>query len=122
MATAATRTWPDWMDEWETPFAETIDRKKKYVVSSTLSSVDWNAELLRGDLGQAVQLLKQESGQGLWVGGVTLPWRWQTWGSSMSTSSWFSQSLPDTGRRCSPVYVSAPNFNLWSAKSSGLER
>ncbi|HBX08791.1 dihydrofolate reductase family protein [Candidatus Microthrix sp.] len=69
----ATRTWPDWMDEWETPFAETIDRKKKYVVSSTLSSVDWNAELLRGDLGQAVQLLKQESGQGLWVGGVTLP-------------------------------------------------
>ena len=69
----ATRTWPDWMDEWETPLAETIDRKKKYVVSSTLSSVDWNAELLRGDLGQAVQLLKQESGQGLWVGGVTLP-------------------------------------------------
>nr|WP_020377603.1 dihydrofolate reductase family protein [Candidatus Microthrix parvicella] len=42
-------------------------------MSSTLSSVDWNAELLRGDLGQAVQLLKQESGQGLWVGGVTLP-------------------------------------------------
>jgi dihydrofolate reductase len=42
-------------------------------VSSTLSGVDWNAELVRGDLGQAVQLLKQESGEGLWVGGVTLP-------------------------------------------------
>ena len=69
----ATGTWPDWMDEWEIPFAETIDRAKKYVVSSTLSGVDWNAELVRGDLGQAVQRLKQESGEGLWVGGVTLP-------------------------------------------------
>src|ERR687883_631486 len=69
----ATGTWPDWMDEWEIPFAETIDRQKKYVVSSTLSGVDWNAELVRGDLGQAVQRLKQEPGEGLWVGGVTLP-------------------------------------------------
>ena len=51
--------------EWEIPFAETIDRAKKYVVSSTLSGVDWNAELVRGDLGQAVQRLKQESGEGL---------------------------------------------------------
>ena len=69
----ATGTWPDWMAEWRIPFAETIDRAKKYVVSSTLSGVDWNAELVRGDLGQAVQRLKQESGEGLWVGGVTLP-------------------------------------------------
>ena len=69
----ATGTWPDWMGEWEIPFAETIDRTKKYVVSSTLSGVDWNAELVRGDLGQAVQRLKQEPGEGLFVGGVTLP-------------------------------------------------
>ena len=69
----ATGTWPDWMDAWEIPFAETIDRAKKYVVSSTLSGVDWNAELVRGDLGQAVQRLKQEPGEGLFVGGVTLP-------------------------------------------------
>lgn len=69
----ATGTWPDWMGEWEIPFAETIDRAKKYVVSSTLSGVDWNAELVRGDLGQAVHRLKQEPGERLWVGGVTLP-------------------------------------------------
>lgn len=69
----ATGTWPDWMDEWEIPFAETIDRAKKYVVSSTLGGVDWNAELVRGDLGPAVQRLKQEPGEGLWMGGVTLP-------------------------------------------------
>jgi len=69
----ATGTWPDWMGEWQIPFAEAIDRAKKYVVSSTLGGVDWNAELVRGDLGPAVQRLKQESGEGLWVGGVTLP-------------------------------------------------
>ena len=69
----ATGSWPDWMDEWEVPFAEAIDRTKKYVVSSTLSEADWNAELVRGDVGQAVRQLKQEPGGGLWVGGVTLP-------------------------------------------------
>lgn len=69
----ATGKWPDWMGEREIPFAETIDPAKKYVVSSTLSEVDWNAELVRGDLGQAVRQLKQEPGEGLFVGGVTLP-------------------------------------------------
>jgi dihydrofolate reductase len=61
------------MGEWDVAFAEAIDRAKKYVVSSTLSGVDWNAELVRGDVGHAVQRLKQEPGEGLWVGGVTLP-------------------------------------------------
>ncbi len=42
-------------------------------MSSTLSSIDWNAELVRGDVGGAVQRLNQEPGKGLWVGGVTLP-------------------------------------------------
>jgi dihydrofolate reductase len=55
------------------PFARTIDAAKKYVVSSTLDRVDWNAELLRGNLREAVQQLKQEPGNGLFVGGVKLP-------------------------------------------------
>ena len=55
------------------PFARTIDAAKKYVVSSTLDRVDWNAELVRGDLEKAVQQLKRESGRGLFVGGVKLP-------------------------------------------------
>jgi dihydrofolate reductase len=69
----ATGTWPDWVADWMIPFAETIDGAKKYVVSSTLDRVDWNAELVQGDLGQAVQQLKREPGRGLFVGGVTLP-------------------------------------------------
>jgi dihydrofolate reductase len=60
---------PDCME----PFARTIDGAKKYVVSSTLDRVDWNSELVRGDLGKAVQQLKRESGKGLFVGGVRLP-------------------------------------------------
>jgi dihydrofolate reductase len=64
---------PEWMTEWMEPFARTIDAAKKYVVSNTLERVDWNAELLRGDLAQAVAQLKQGTGQGLFVGGVTLP-------------------------------------------------
>ena len=61
------------MPDWTEPFARKIDAAKKYVVSSTLERVDWNAELLRGALGEAVQRLKQEPGKGLFVGGVKLP-------------------------------------------------
>jgi dihydrofolate reductase len=70
---ARTGARPDWMEDWMEPFARTIDAAKKYVVSSTLERVDWNAELVRGDLGKAVQQLKQESGKGLFVGGMKLP-------------------------------------------------
>lgn len=65
--------WPGWMDEWDVAFAEAIGQARKYVVSSTLNRVDWNAELIRGDLAQTVRRLKEEPGEGLWVGGVTLP-------------------------------------------------
>jgi dihydrofolate reductase len=61
------------MPDWTEPFARTIDAAKKYVVSSTLDRVDWNAELVRGDVGKAVHQLKREPGKGLFVGGVTLP-------------------------------------------------
>jgi len=66
-APAGTR--PDWME----PFAQTINAAKKYVVSSTREQVDWNAELVRGDLRKSVQQRKRESGKGLFVAGVKLP-------------------------------------------------
>ena len=70
---AQTGVRPDWMQPWMQAFARTIHAAKKYVVSSTLDRVDWNAELVRGDLGKAVQRLKRESGKGLFTGGVKLP-------------------------------------------------
>jgi dihydrofolate reductase len=60
---------PAWMED----FAQTIDAAKKYVVSSTLQRVDWNSELVQGDLGEAVRRLKREPGNGLLTGGLTLP-------------------------------------------------
>ena len=70
---SATGVMPDWMADWMVPFARMIDAAKKYVVSSTLERVDWNAELVRGDLGEAVRQLKRQPGKGLAVGGVKLP-------------------------------------------------
>lgn len=69
----ATGVWPEWMEDWEIPFAEAIDRVHKFVVSGTLGRVDWNAELVDGPVGEAVERLKAEPGERLWVGGVTLP-------------------------------------------------
>lgn len=59
--------------DWWNAFAQTIDVAKKYVVSSTLTTVDWNSELLRGDLETAVRKLKEQPGKGILLGGVTLP-------------------------------------------------
>ncbi|HEY5805110.1 MAG TPA: dihydrofolate reductase family protein [Lysobacter sp.] len=72
-APAETGVMPDWAEPWVMPFAQTIHAARKYVVSSTLDRVDWNAELVRGDLREAVQQLKREPGTGILTGGVTLP-------------------------------------------------
>lgn len=64
---------PGMFPEWVEPFARTIDAAQKYVVSSTLTQVDWNSRLLRGDLATAVRELKDAPGEGLLTGGVTLP-------------------------------------------------
>ena len=73
MEAAFRPAWTGEMPDWMESFRRTIDTAKKYVVSNTLDRVDWNAELVRGDLGKAVQQLKRESGRGLFVGGVNLP-------------------------------------------------
>jgi dihydrofolate reductase len=69
---ARTGVKPDWMESWMEDFARTIDAAKKYVVSKTLDRVDWNAELVRGDLRTAVENLKRQPGKGLFAGGVKL--------------------------------------------------
>ena len=73
MMEAAWRNPSPEMPEWTQPFARTISAAKKHVVSSTLTQVDWNAELVRGDLATAVQQLKRQSRKGVFTGGVKLP-------------------------------------------------
>ncbi len=64
--------WPDWMEPWMHPFARTMDAARKYLVSSTVNTVEWNTEMVRGDLATFVQQLKQQPGKGIGVGGVQL--------------------------------------------------
>lgn len=73
MEVAFRPAWTGEMPDWMEPFRRTIDAMKKHVVSNTLACVDWNAELVRGDLKEAVLRLKQEPGKGLMTGGVKLP-------------------------------------------------
>ncbi len=66
-------TWPEWMDDWMIPFARSIDATHKYVVSATLERVDWNAELLNGDLEASVRACKNAHDGIIQLGGVSLP-------------------------------------------------
>ncbi|MEQ1784555.1 MAG: dihydrofolate reductase family protein [Hyphomonadaceae bacterium] len=70
---AAAGSPPDWFEDWMLPFARAIDGTKKHVVSSTLKHVDWNADLVQGDLEQSVRKLKEMPGKGILTGGLMLP-------------------------------------------------
>jgi dihydrofolate reductase len=61
-------SWPQMIGD--DPVSQGINFKKKYVASRTLTSVEWEtAELLRGDVGDAVRTLKAEDGGELQVHG-----------------------------------------------------
>src|SRR5262249_48296031 len=112
---ARTGARPDWME----PFARTIDAAKKYVMSSTLDRADWNAELLRGDLGKAVQQLKRESGKGLLVGGVKLPVWWAEWGLSDECGFGGQPRLGGHGPRLSAGLSKHVDWKLVSRREFG---
>ena len=75
-------------------------------MSSTLDRVDWNAELVRGDLASAVQRLKREPGKGLFVGGVKLPLALAELGLIDEYEFVIIPGWRATGRRCSRGYRS----------------
>ncbi len=61
------------MDDSEVAFAEVMGPMRKVVASGTLDAVDWNAELISGDVVNAVRRLKEQAGRGISLGGVRLP-------------------------------------------------
>jgi dihydrofolate reductase len=62
--------WPHSTDEAQQSMADKLNNARKYVASRTLQSVDWqNSTLLKGDVGQAVAKLKEESGPEIQVMG-----------------------------------------------------
>lgn len=67
-------TYQDWAGYWPTstdePFATYINSIPKYVVSTTLDTVEWqNSTLLQGDLASALGDLKQQPGGNIGVSG-----------------------------------------------------
>jgi len=60
--------WP--YDKGDDPFAAKLNNAKKYVVSKTLSKVDWNNSMLvKGDVVQEIRKLKERDGPELQVHG-----------------------------------------------------
>jgi dihydrofolate reductase len=61
------KAWPTMKDTGE--YGERMNSLPKYVVSTTLSELTWNAHLITDPIAEAVARLKQESGQDLLVFG-----------------------------------------------------
>ena len=59
--------WPGMTDEQG--FADRMNSMPKYVASRTLETAEWNAEIIRGDVAEAVAKLKAEPGQNLLIYG-----------------------------------------------------
>jgi len=67
-------TYQEWAVYWPTstdePYASHINNTPKYVVSTTLDQVEWkNSTLIRGNLAEEIEKLKQQSGKNIGVAG-----------------------------------------------------
>jgi dihydrofolate reductase len=59
--------WPDKTSE-DDPYADYINATQKFVVSTTLRSVEWrNSTLITGDVAEKLTELKQQPGKGLTI-------------------------------------------------------
>ena len=92
-------------------YGERMNSLPKYVVSTTLSEVTWNATLITGDLTEALPRLKQEAGQDILIfGSGQLTHTLNAGTSSTNIDSWSFRSYwaagsvssqTGTKRRCS---------------------
>jgi dihydrofolate reductase len=70
-------TYQEWEPYWpistDEPYASHINNMPKYVVSTTLDKVEWGKwdkpTLIKGNLAQEINKLKQQSGKNIGVGG-----------------------------------------------------
>jgi len=61
-------SWPS-MEEEEGDFAVRMNTLPKYVASTTLQELEWNASPIEGDVPEAVTTLKQQPGQDILIYG-----------------------------------------------------
>ena len=66
--------WPEHADQ---PFGDVMNSIKKYVVSHSLTAVDWhNTELLRGDVAKKLTDIKRREGGDIVMSGSATTVRW----------------------------------------------
>jgi len=95
--------WPDWMDASEVAFSEVMDPIRKVVASGTLDAVDWNAELISGNVVEVARAVKERPGRGIALGASRCRRCSRGTGSSMSARSLCTPWLRGGGRDCSTV-------------------
>lgn len=62
---------PRWSQIRDDPYFAAVNTMTKVVLSNSLETVTWNAEVLRGDAAENVRVLKQQSGKAILKYGVT---------------------------------------------------
>jgi len=66
--------WPEHADE---PFGDVMNGMKKYVVSNSLESADWqNSEIVRGDVAKSLNQIKAQDGSDITMSGSGTTARW----------------------------------------------
>ena len=102
------KSWPEMKDE--EGFAERINSLPKHVASSTLKELEWNAQLINGDVAEAVKQLKQEEGQNLLI-----------YGSSVLIQSLMAHGLIDEYRLMVHPVVLGAGKKLFEGNEAKLE-
>jgi dihydrofolate reductase len=62
---------PRWSQIRDDPYFAAVNAMRKVVLSNTLATATWNAEVLRGDAAEQVRALKQQPGKAILKYGVT---------------------------------------------------
>ena len=110
--------WPTQHDD--TGLAERMNTMPKYVASTTLREVTWNASLLKGDVAHAVTQLKEQPGRGLvLVGSRSLAHYLHQRDLVDEYRLWFHPVILGSGLRLFDEGLNADVWNLFDVTSTG---
>ncbi|MGA7835608.1 MAG: dihydrofolate reductase family protein [Acidimicrobiales bacterium] len=110
--------WPTRHDD--SGLAERMNEMPKYVASTTLREVAWNATLLQGDVAHSVTALKEEPGRGLvLVGSRTLAQYLHQHDLVDEYRLWFHPVILGSGLRLFDEGLNHAVWNLFDVTSTG---
>lgn len=111
-------SWPKQHDD--SGLADRMNEMPKYVASTTLREVTWNATLLAGDAAHAISALKEEPGNGLvLVGSRTLARFLHQHDLVDEYRLWFHPVILGSGLRLFDEGLNRAEWNLFAVTSTG---